>query len=196
MADLQLSYSFMTVPGVLQAGADARLTIVVSNAGAPVTVAGIDFTLQDGPGARDIVNGMTPTTLNMPDGWSHPSPSGGKFSMTPDKPVVITRQGLLFTFDDIVNLSPRARVTLFDQVPTERVILALKGTDPIFRDLVLSSLASRAKRMVEAELQNGQPSPQRDVLKARRAIADLVLEMAEKGQIELNSSEGGDDYIQ
>jgi hypothetical protein len=104
MADLQLSYSFMTVPGVLQAGAaEARLTIVVSNAGAPVTVTGIDFTLRDGPGARDIVNGMTPTTQTMPEGWSHPDPSGGKFSMTPASPVEISRQGLIFTFSLTVN---------------------------------------------------------------------------------------------
>jgi flagellar motor switch protein FliG len=98
-------------------------------------------------------------------------------------------KGLLFTFDDIVNLSPKARSVLFDQVPTERVVLALKGTEAEFRDLVLSSLASRAKRMVEAELANGDAAPQRDVMKARRAIADLVLEMAEKGQIELHSSD-------
>ena len=98
-------------------------------------------------------------------------------------------KGLLFTFDDIVNLPPKARSVLFDQVPTERVVLALKGTEPEFRDLVLSSLAARAKRMVEAELTNGDPAPQRDVMKARRAIADLVLEMAEKGQIELNGSD-------
>jgi flagellar motor switch protein FliG len=97
-------------------------------------------------------------------------------------------KGLLFTFDDIVNLSQKARSVLFDQVPTERVVLALKGTEPEFRELVLSSLAARAKRMVEAELTNGDPAPQRDVMKARRAIADLVLEMAEKGQIELGSS--------
>src|ERR1700722_7819917 len=103
MAGLQLSYSFMTVPGVLQAGADGQLTIVVSNAGAPVTVTGIDFTLRDGPGARDIVNGTTPTTQTMPDGWHHPDPSGGKFSMTPDAPVVISRQGLVFTFKLTVN---------------------------------------------------------------------------------------------
>lgn len=103
MADLQLSYSFMTVPNVLQAGADAQLTIVVSNAGAPVTLTGIDFTLRDGTGARDLVNGMTPTTPNLPDGWSHPAPSGGKFSMTPSSPVTISRQGLVFTFDLTVN---------------------------------------------------------------------------------------------
>ena len=105
-------------------------------------------------------------------------------------------KGLLFTFDDIVNLSPKARTTLFDQVPTERVVLALKGTEAVFRELVLSSLASRAKRMVEAELTSGEPAPQRDVLKARRAIADLVLEMAEKGQIELNSSDEENELVQ
>jgi flagellar motor switch protein FliG len=98
-------------------------------------------------------------------------------------------KGLLFTFDDIVNLSQKARSVLFDQVPTERVVLALKGTEAEFRELVLSSLAARAKRMVEAELTNGDAAPQRDVMKARRAIADLVLEMAEKGQIELHGSE-------
>jgi len=104
-------------------------------------------------------------------------------------------KGLLFTFDDIVNLSPKARMTLFDQVPTERVVLALKGTEAGFRDLVLSSLASRAKRMVEAELATGDPAPQRDVLKARRAIADLVLDMAEKGQLELNSSDEENELV-
>src|SRR3954463_11814204 len=100
---LKLSYSFMTVPGVMQAGADAQLTIVVSNAGAAVTVAGIDFTLRDGPGARDIVNGMTPTTKTMPDQWTHPDPSGGKFLMSPAAPVKVSRQGLIFTFDLTVN---------------------------------------------------------------------------------------------
>jgi hypothetical protein len=103
MAGLQLSYSFFTVPDVLQAGAGAQLTIVVSNAGAAVTVKSIDFTLRDGPTARDIVDGVTPTTRTMPEGWIHSDPSGGKFSMTPSAPVTITRQGLTFTFDLTVN---------------------------------------------------------------------------------------------
>ena len=37
-------------------------------------------------------------------------------------------KSLLFTFDDIINLTPRARTTLFDQILSEKVILALKGT--------------------------------------------------------------------
>ena len=53
---------------------------------------------------------------------------------------------LLFTFDDIVNLSSKARMIIFDQVPTERIVTALKGTDTNFRELILSSLASRTRR--------------------------------------------------
>ncbi len=104
-------------------------------------------------------------------------------------------KGLLFTFDDIINLAPRARQAIFDQIPTERVVLALKGTDLDFRDAILSSLATRARRIVENELATSEPSPQRDVLEARRVIADLALDMAGRGEIELNSDQDDDTYI-
>ena len=68
-----------------------------------------------------------------------------------------TLRGLLFTFEDIIKLQPRARMVLFDQIPTERVVLALKGTEAAFRDTILSSLAARARRIVESELANGGP---------------------------------------
>lgn len=104
-------------------------------------------------------------------------------------------RGLLFTFDDIVNLTPRARTALFDQIPNDRVVLALKGTDDAFRNIILSSLASRVRRMVEHELNGKEPASQRDVLDARRAITDLALEMAGRGEIELSSENEGDTYI-
>ncbi len=106
-----------------------------------------------------------------------------------------TLRGLLFTFDDLIKLQPRARMILFDQVPTERVVLALKGTDPGFRDAMLSTLSSRARRMVESELTGGGPAAHRDVVKARRMIAELALEMSERGEIELNSADDDDDFV-
>jgi flagellar motor switch protein FliG len=106
-----------------------------------------------------------------------------------------TLRGLLFTFDDIIKLQPRARMILFDQVPTERVVLALKGTDPAFRDAILSTLSSRARRMVESELTGGGPAAHRDVVKARRTIAELALEMSERGEIELNSADDDEDFV-
>ncbi len=95
-------------------------------------------------------------------------------------------KGLLFTFEDLIKLAPRARMMILDQVPNERIVVALKGTDASFRDALLSAMGSRARRMVEAELDTGEPVPQRDVAEARRAITDLALEMAGRGEIELN----------
>ena len=92
---------------------------------------------------------------------------------------------LLFSFEDMLKLSVKARSTLFDKIPTERVVLALRGTDAAFRDGVLSSLTSRARRLVESELDDGTVVSPRDVAKARRAIADLVLEMAQRNEIEI-----------
>jgi len=99
-----------------------------------------------------------------------------------------TLRGLLFTFEDIAKLSAKARTAVFDKAPADRVVLALKGTDASFREMILSSMGARARRMVEAELNGGGPAQQRDVLKARRAIADMVLEMAERNEIEINSN--------
>jgi flagellar motor switch protein FliG len=100
-------------------------------------------------------------------------------------------KGLLFTFDDIVKLQPRARTTLFDAVPNDRLVLALKGTEAEFRTVVLSALSARVRRMVEHELNGGEPAAQRDVMEARRSITDLAMDMAGRGEIEINP--GGED---
>lgn len=98
-------------------------------------------------------------------------------------------RGMLFSFEDIPQLSTRARSVLFDKAPIDRVIMALRGVAPDFRDIVLSSLASRARRMVEAELDGGAQVSQRDIAKARRDLAEIVLQLATRGEIELRGEE-------
>lgn len=105
-------------------------------------------------------------------------------------------KGLLFTFDDIVKLSARARMAVFDQVSSDQLVLALKGTDAKFKELVLSSLAARARRIVQQDLENGEPALQRDVVEARRAITDIALDMAGRGEIELNPDADDGAYFQ
>lgn len=104
-------------------------------------------------------------------------------------------RGLLFTFDDIVKLTPKDRTTLFDQVPPDRVVLALKGTNDDFRKIVLSALSSRVRRMIEHELNSKEPSAHRDIAEARRTITDLALEMAGRGEIVINSETEDEAYF-
>ncbi len=97
---------------------------------------------------------------------------------------------MLFSFDDLPRLSQRARATLFDKLATEVVVLALRGTDAEFRDVVLSSMASRARRLVEGELATPFAPLPREIAKARKQVVDLVLKMAQRNEIEIAPPDG------
>ena len=103
---------------------------------------------------------------------------------------------MLFTFEELATLPPAARAVLFDQVPIERLVLALKGTDLPFQSTVLSSLGARSRRMVEAELQGGSTASARDVADARRVIVDAVLKMIAKGDLDLQPADDLTDITQ
>lgn len=92
-------------------------------------------------------------------------------------------KSMLFTFDELTRLSDKSRTMLLDQVPIERLIAALKGTDAAFQAAILSSLAARSRRMVEAELASGGTATPREIVEARKAIVDVVLKMMAKGEI-------------
>ena len=92
---------------------------------------------------------------------------------------------MLFSFNDLPRLSERARALLFDRASIDIVVMALRGTDPQFRDTVLSSMPSRGRRLVEGELNAGAFAPPQDIAKARKAIAEIVLGMASRNEIEL-----------
>jgi flagellar motor switch protein FliG len=94
-------------------------------------------------------------------------------------------KGMLFSFNDLPRLSERARALLFDRASIDIVVMALRGTEADFRDTVLSSMPSRGRRLVEGELSSGGNAPPRDIAKARKVIADIVLGMASRNEIEL-----------
>lgn len=95
---------------------------------------------------------------------------------------------LIFTFDDLGKLSQAARLALFDKLQTEQVIAALRGADAAIKEVTLSSLGARARRMVEAELASDKGVKTKEGDAARNAIAALVLTMSQRGELELPSS--------
>ncbi len=103
---------------------------------------------------------------------------------------------MLFSFEELATLPAAVRSTVFDQVPIERLVLALKGTEPAFQSTVLSVLGARSRRMVEAELQGGSTASARDVAEARRVIVDAVLKMIAKGDLDLNPADDLSDITQ
>lgn len=94
----------------------------------------------------------------------------------------------LFSFEDIVLLEQRARVTLFDSLPAELVTLSLRGASPELAEAVLSALGARSRRMIEAELKDITLMPPADEInRARKRIASTAIRLSTEGQIELPS---------
>jgi flagellar motor switch protein FliG len=92
---------------------------------------------------------------------------------------------MLFKFEDLMRLSPKALTVLMDGIPIERTVLALQGVDPELQTKVLSALSPRARRMAEAEMQSPANVPPRDIAESRRTIVDAVLKLSADGAIEL-----------
>ena len=86
-------------------------------------------------------------------------------------------------------MSPKSLSVVLNQVPVDQLVQALHGTDVQFQTAVLAVLGSRARRMLEAELQPGREPPAKEVEEARRAIVDVVLKLNTQGQIELPSAD-------
>lgn len=94
----------------------------------------------------------------------------------------------LFSFDDIVLLDQKARVTLFDGLSTELVTLALRGAEPDLAEAVLSAIGARSRRMIESELTiPSDAATPAEIAKARKRIAATAIGLAATGALELPS---------
>ena len=100
---------------------------------------------------------------------------------------------LLFTFEDIARLTPEGLTVLLDNVPAEKVTIMLHGAPAALKELILQSVPARSKRMIEQDLLTGPVPRTKDVNKARRALADVALEMIERGVIDVRSRDGEDE---
>lgn len=92
----------------------------------------------------------------------------------------------LFSFEDLINLTPKARVAIFDGIEIDQVTMALREANPVLIEAVLSAVGARTRRMIESEL--SQPSDfvnPVDINKARRAIVSRTLAMASDGVFQL-----------
>ena len=106
---------------------------------------------------------------------------------TPDLDGVRAR---LFAFEDISQLSQKARVLVFDGLSTELITLALRGAQAGLAESVLSAISARSRRMVESELGMGSEGiAVADITAARKTIATTTIRLSREGAFELPSAQ-------
>jgi flagellar motor switch protein FliG len=99
----------------------------------------------------------------------------------------------MFTFLDLVRVTPAGLQVLLRQIDKEKLPIALKGAPDNIRSLFMSQLSERAGKMLRDDIAALGPVKLKDVEEAQAVIANLAKELAASGEIEIST--GGDDRM-
>lgn len=91
----------------------------------------------------------------------------------------------MFTFDDLRHVDGRAMRDILREVPSERLVTALKGAAPEVADAIFAGLSARAAELIRDDLELLGKVRRSDVDAARREIVEAALRLESEGRIDL-----------
>ncbi len=97
-------------------------------------------------------------------------------------------EDLMFVFDDLAGLDDRSMQALLREVPSPRLIIALKGAEPGIREKIFANMSKRAADMLRDDLEVSGPVRVSEVDAAQKEILGIARRLAEAGQITLGGS--------
>jgi flagellar motor switch protein FliG len=99
---------------------------------------------------------------------------------------------LMFTFDDLSLIDSKQMQTVLKDIDQADMVLALKTASDAIRELIFSSMSSRAAEMVRDDLENLGPVKVSDVEAAQQKIIKVVKKLEEEGKIVIAGGGGSD----
>ena len=99
----------------------------------------------------------------------------------------------MFTFLDLVRVTPAGLQVLIRQIDKDKLPVALKGANETIRNLFLGQMSERAGKMLREDIAALGPVKLKDVEDAQAMIANLAKELASSGEIEIST--GSDDRM-
>jgi flagellar motor switch protein FliG len=96
----------------------------------------------------------------------------------------------MFTFEDLLKLDGKSIQLVLKEVPTESLVIALKGATSDLRELILSNMSTRAAENLRDDLESRGPVRLSEVETQQKEILKIVRRLSDEGQIVIG---GGDD---
>jgi len=133
--------------------------------------------------AADILNAMETSreTELMTAIRGHDAALGGRI------------EELMFVFEDLAELDDRSMQMLLREVPSARLVTALKGAEPGVRERIFANMSKRASDMLRDDLEVKGPVRLSEVDAAQKEVLQIARRLADSGQISLTG--GGDDFV-
>lgn len=102
-------------------------------------------------------------------------------------------QDKMFVFDDIGGIDDRGIQTIVAEVPSDILIVALKGADTEIKEKFLSNLSKRQADIMRDDLETGGPVKLSAVEDAQRTIIQTVRRLADEEKIMMPG--GGEEFV-
>jgi len=102
-------------------------------------------------------------------------------------------QDLIFVFDNLIEIDDRSMQELMRQVPSDRLLLALKGADEPLKEKIFKNMSQRASEMLKDDLEAKGPVRISEVEGAQREILQIARKLADSGAIALAGK--GEAYV-
>ena len=96
----------------------------------------------------------------------------------------------MFTFEDLLKLDGKSIQMVLKEVPSESLVIALKGATSELRELVFANMSTRAAEGLREDLESRGPVRLSEVEAQQKEILKVVRRLSDEGQIVLG---GGDD---
>ncbi len=111
-----------------------------------------------------------------------------------DEDLVAEIEDQMMVFENLVDADDRGMQTLLREIPTEHLLLALKGADEQVRSKVFRNMSSRAAQTLRDDLEVMRPVRLSEVETAQKDILAVAKRLAEAGDLMLSSG-GAGDYV-
>ena len=102
-------------------------------------------------------------------------------------------QDLIFVFDNLLELEDRSMQELLRQVPGDKLMLALKGSEDALKEKIFKNMSQRAAEMLKDDLEAKGPVRISEVEAAQKEILSTARKLAEAGTIQLGGK--GEEYV-
>ena len=96
----------------------------------------------------------------------------------------------MFTFEDLLKLDGKSIQMVLKEVPSESLVIALKGATSELRELIFTNMSTRAAEGLREDLESRGPVRLSEVETQQKEILKIVRRLSDEGQIVLG---GGDD---
>jgi flagellar motor switch protein FliG len=94
-------------------------------------------------------------------------------------------QDLMFVFDDIAEIDDRGMQEVLRAVPSDKLLLAIKGADEPLKQKIFKNMSQRAADMLKDDIEAKGPVRLSEVEAAQKEILAIVRKMSEAGTIQL-----------